>query len=238
MAKKTRRSARKATSSRKAKRARPTPSKKRAGAKRRVSAQSRVSRRKTVRTKTSKAKRKAPAVRRAKPRRGGTGREETLAQTPETGRLRRGPTNPMPTKRSTGTPSGAGTIRAGARSRTSSASAARGRRDRAQPSLEPGPEPADSLGSEIRATGAPRIPARASRNQSRTDGGRRRRRLGRCLFSRGRGAWRGQPDSRSGSRRRHWQGARRGVPGQRAAQGCRQTGRARSSSLGARSRVV
>ncbi len=114
MAKKTRRSARKATSSRKAKRARPTPSKKRAGAKRRVSAQSRVSQRKTARTKTtktSKPNRKAPAVRRAKPRRGGTGREETLAQTPETGRSRRGPTNPMPTKRSTGTPSGAGTIR-------------------------------------------------------------------------------------------------------------------------------
>jgi hypothetical protein len=40
---------------------------------------------------------------------GGTGREETLAQTPETGRSRRGPTNPMPTKRSTGTASGAGT---------------------------------------------------------------------------------------------------------------------------------
>jgi Family of unknown function (DUF6335) len=111
MAKKTRRSARKATSSRKAKRARPTPSKKRAGAKRRVSAQSRVSQRKTARRKTSKPKRKAPGVRRAKPRRGGTGREETLAQTPETGRSRRGPTNPMPTKRSTGTPSGAGTIR-------------------------------------------------------------------------------------------------------------------------------
>ena len=42
-------------------------------------------------------------------RAGGTGREETLAQTPETGRTRRGPTNPMPTKRSTGTASGAGT---------------------------------------------------------------------------------------------------------------------------------
>jgi hypothetical protein len=114
MAKKTRRSARKATSSRKAKRARPTPRKKRAGAKGRVSAQSRVGQRKTARaktTKTAKAKRKAPAVRRAKPRRGGTGREETLAQTPETGRLRRGPTNPMPTKRSTGTPSGAGSVR-------------------------------------------------------------------------------------------------------------------------------
>ena len=44
-------------------------------------------------------------------RRGGTGREETLAQTPETGRTRRGPTNPMPTRRSTGTPAGAGTSR-------------------------------------------------------------------------------------------------------------------------------
>ena len=42
---------------------------------------------------------------------GGTGREETLAQTPETGRTLEGPTNPMPTKRSTGTPAGAGTIR-------------------------------------------------------------------------------------------------------------------------------
>lgn len=54
---------------------------------------------------------KAPAARTssAKPRAGGTGREETLAQTPETGRTRRGPTNPMPTKRSTGTPAGAGT---------------------------------------------------------------------------------------------------------------------------------
>lgn len=44
-----------------------------------------------------------------KPTAGGTGREETLAQTPETGRTRRGLTNPMPTKRSTGTPAGAGT---------------------------------------------------------------------------------------------------------------------------------
>jgi Family of unknown function (DUF6335) len=42
---------------------------------------------------------------------GGTGREETLAQTPDTGRSVRGRTNPMPTKRSTGTPSGAGDSR-------------------------------------------------------------------------------------------------------------------------------
>jgi hypothetical protein len=41
-------------------------------------------------------------------RRGGSGREETLAQTPETGRSVKGPTNPMPTKRSTGTGAGAG----------------------------------------------------------------------------------------------------------------------------------
>jgi hypothetical protein len=62
---------------------------------------------------------KAPAARKAPargtstrpPKAGGTGREETLAQTPEAGRTRRGPTNPMPTRRSTGTPSGAGTSR-------------------------------------------------------------------------------------------------------------------------------
>jgi hypothetical protein len=51
------------------------------------------------------------AARSTRPTAGGTGREETLAQTPETGRTRRGPTNPLPTKRSTGTPAGAGTSR-------------------------------------------------------------------------------------------------------------------------------
>jgi len=50
------------------------------------------------------------AIRKAATR-GGTGREETLAQTPEAGRTKRGPTNPMPTRRSTGTPAGAGTSR-------------------------------------------------------------------------------------------------------------------------------
>ncbi|HET7695740.1 MAG TPA: DUF6335 family protein [Vicinamibacterales bacterium] len=44
-------------------------------------------------------------------RRGGTGQEATLAQTPATGRSVSGPTNPMPTRRSTGTAAGAGTIR-------------------------------------------------------------------------------------------------------------------------------
>jgi hypothetical protein len=42
---------------------------------------------------------------------GGTGRESTLDQTPETGRSVRGRTNPMPTKRSTGTAAGAGDTR-------------------------------------------------------------------------------------------------------------------------------
>ncbi len=61
-----------------------------------------------------KSAKKAPARKAAAtkpPTRGGSGREETLAQTPETGRTKRGPTNPMPTRRSTGTPSGAGTLR-------------------------------------------------------------------------------------------------------------------------------
>ncbi len=44
-------------------------------------------------------------------RRGGTGRETTLAQTPETGRTVSGRTNPMPTRRSTGTAAGAGDTR-------------------------------------------------------------------------------------------------------------------------------
>jgi hypothetical protein len=44
-------------------------------------------------------------------RRGGTGLEETLDQTPQAGRTVTGPTNPMPTKRSTGTAAGAGRTR-------------------------------------------------------------------------------------------------------------------------------
>ena len=53
----------------------------------------------------------APAKRPARPREGGTGRESQLDQTPETGRSVKGPTNPMPTKRSTGTAAGAGGTR-------------------------------------------------------------------------------------------------------------------------------
>ena len=44
-------------------------------------------------------------------REGGTGIERELAQTPETGRSVKGPTNPMPTIRSTGTAAGAGNTR-------------------------------------------------------------------------------------------------------------------------------
>ncbi len=59
------------------------------------------------------ARKKAAPARRtpAKPRAGGTGLERDLDQTPETGRLVKGPTNPMPTKRSTGTAAGAGNTR-------------------------------------------------------------------------------------------------------------------------------
>jgi len=96
-----------------------------AGARRKASA------RKTSRTSASTSRAKAkgskktarkaarPAARRkAAPKRaagstrvGGSGRESTLAQTPETGRSVQGRTNPMPTKRSTGTAAGAGGTR-------------------------------------------------------------------------------------------------------------------------------
>ena len=137
MAKKTRTRARSAGSRRKATGAKRTPSKRRAGAGRAAAARSQGGRRKTAGARTPKGKarrkqasnaprpgkrKKAASARTSKrslragaarrtPRRGGTGQESTLAQTPETGRTRRGPTNPMPTKRSTGTPSGAGSTR-------------------------------------------------------------------------------------------------------------------------------
>jgi hypothetical protein len=81
----------------------PRPGKRKAAAKR----ASPTSRRPAA-GKTAAARR---GTRTAPVRRGGTGREETLAQTPEAGRTRRGRTNPMPTKRSTGTAAGAGSTR-------------------------------------------------------------------------------------------------------------------------------
>src|SRR5512132_723156 len=62
----------------------------------------------------ARAKKRAatrPATRAASKPRGGTGREEELDQTPRAGRTVQGPTNPMPTKRSTGTAAGAGSTR-------------------------------------------------------------------------------------------------------------------------------
>jgi hypothetical protein len=69
-----------------------------------------VSRKPAPKKKTIK---RAPAAsaRPAPARRGGSGHESTLAQTPATGRSVKGPTNPMPTRRSTGTPAGAGSTR-------------------------------------------------------------------------------------------------------------------------------
>lgn len=61
--------------------------------------------------KTAKTARKSAARKGARKRAGGSGREATLAQTPDTGRTVRGRTNPMPTRRSTGTAAGAGTSR-------------------------------------------------------------------------------------------------------------------------------
>jgi hypothetical protein len=67
---------------------------------------------KTARKKPAgKARKVATKRAAARPARGGTGAERTLAQTPATGRTVKGPTNPMKTKRSTGTPAGAGTSR-------------------------------------------------------------------------------------------------------------------------------
>ena len=66
---------------------------------------------KRARSARNAARKAAPSQQGRTPERGGTGREETLAQTPEAGRTKRGPTNPMPTRRSTGTAAGAGTSR-------------------------------------------------------------------------------------------------------------------------------
>jgi hypothetical protein len=61
--------------------------------------------------KASGAKKKTAARKATAPPRGSGGRERYLAQTPETGRSVKGPTNPFPTRRSTGTAAGAGSLR-------------------------------------------------------------------------------------------------------------------------------
>jgi Family of unknown function (DUF6335) len=67
----------------------------------------------TARPKAKKtaAKRTAAKASTRTARRGGTGRERGLAQTPDAGRSVKGRTNPMPTRRSTGTAAGAGAVR-------------------------------------------------------------------------------------------------------------------------------
>jgi hypothetical protein len=61
--------------------------------------------------KASGTKKKTAARKTTAPPRGSGGRERYLAQTPETGRSVKGPTNPFPTRRSTGTAAGAGSMR-------------------------------------------------------------------------------------------------------------------------------
>jgi uncharacterized protein DUF6335 len=91
----------------------PAPRKARKQAKKKSSA----ARTAKARPQATRGRRPAPKPkqkpkRKPKPKlRGGDGRESTLAQTPQTGRSVRGRTNPMPTKRSTGTPAGAGNSR-------------------------------------------------------------------------------------------------------------------------------
>ena len=62
-------------------------------------------------TSAKSASRGGPLRKAGRVKAGGSGRESTLAQTPDTGRTVRGRTNPMPTKRSTGTAAGAGDTR-------------------------------------------------------------------------------------------------------------------------------
>jgi hypothetical protein len=93
------RPARKATAARKAARPAATRAKKTAA------------RRPARNGAAKKAPARASTTRRSAKKKGGTGRERTLAQTPAAGRTVKGPTNPMPTKRSTGTPAGAGNSR-------------------------------------------------------------------------------------------------------------------------------
>ena len=89
---------------------------KRASAPKRRSTASMAKRPKAKAKKVARKAVKKAATRPAKPKKakrqvGGTGRESTLSQTPATGRTITGRTNPMPTRRSTGTASGAGDAR-------------------------------------------------------------------------------------------------------------------------------
>jgi len=78
------------------------------GAKKAAAARSAAARKATAAKRGGSAKPVRSTKPARRPRRGGTGDERTLSQTPETGRSVKGRTNPMPTRRSTGTAAGAG----------------------------------------------------------------------------------------------------------------------------------
>ena len=108
-ARKATKKARNAAAPRRRKTARKSTARKTVARKARKSTARKATARKATPRKTAARKATRPSRRAAAPkRRGGTGRERELAQTPETGRSVRGRTNPMPTRRSTGTPAGAG----------------------------------------------------------------------------------------------------------------------------------
>jgi hypothetical protein len=86
----------------------PRPGKKKTAAKAKTA---RAARKTAAAPRAKASTRKSAAATARKPRRGGTGAERSLDQTPETGRSVKGPTNPMPTRRSTGTAAGAGSTR-------------------------------------------------------------------------------------------------------------------------------
>jgi hypothetical protein len=75
---------------------------------RKASARTRKTAAKSRKTAAKGRKRATATKARRRPRLGGTGTERELAQTPQAGRSVQGPTNPMRTRRSTGTPAGAG----------------------------------------------------------------------------------------------------------------------------------
>jgi len=99
----------------KAKRSAKNTAKKRSVARKASPRARKASRKAAARGTTLRKKVKTKPSRRRSPKKatkpGGTGREATLSQTPETGRSVQGRTNPMPTRRSTGTPAGAGDSR-------------------------------------------------------------------------------------------------------------------------------
>jgi hypothetical protein len=99
------------TATRPAARKTPRTGASRAGARKTAKAAGRGTARAANRPAVKKAAPRSATAKARTPRRGGTGRERELAQTPETGRSVKGRSNPMPTRRSTGTPAGGGSVR-------------------------------------------------------------------------------------------------------------------------------